>query len=62
MIPTVVFAVAYPVRPCSRKTLARDVASTLAELLHERSIARRILEVTAGETPIAEAVRDTIRG
>ena len=34
-----------------------DVAATLAELLHEPRIARRILELTQGATPIAQAVR-----
>lgn len=33
-----------------------DVAATLAELLHEPRIRRRILELTQGETPIALAV------
>lgn len=37
-----------------------DVAATLAELLHEPRIRRRILELTAGETPIAFAVRANI--
>ncbi|MFW2514358.1 NAD(P)H-binding protein [Demequina sp. SO4-13] len=34
-----------------------DVAATLAELLHEPRIRRRILEVTQGSTPIARAVQ-----
>ena len=33
-----------------------DVAATLAELLHEPRIRRRVLEVTQGATPIARAV------
>ena len=33
-----------------------DVASTIAELIHTPAIGRRILEVTGGTTPIAEAV------
>jgi uncharacterized protein YbjT (DUF2867 family) len=38
-----------------------DVASTLAELLHEPRIGRQILEVNTGSTPIAEAVRANVR-
>ncbi len=38
-----------------------DVASTLAELLHEPRIRREILEVDRGSTPIAQAVRDQFR-
>ncbi|WP_329439675.1 NAD(P)H-binding protein [Streptomyces canus] len=38
-----------------------DVASTLAELLHEPRIGRRILELNTGSTPIAEAVRANVR-
>ena len=38
-----------------------DVAATLAELLHEPRIRRQILELTDGETPIAAAVRASIR-
>lgn len=34
----------------------QDVAATLAELLHEPRIQRRILELTQGSTPIARAV------
>lgn len=34
----------------------QDVAATLAELLHEPRIRRRILELTQGATPIARAV------
>ncbi len=34
-----------------------DVAATLAELLHEPGIRRRILELTQGATPIVQAVR-----
>lgn len=34
-----------------------DAARTLAEVLHERRISRQILEVTAGSTPISEAVQ-----
>ena len=33
-----------------------DVAATLAEIVHQPGIRRRILEVNAGRTPIAEAV------
>jgi uncharacterized protein YbjT (DUF2867 family) len=33
-----------------------DVAATIATLLHSQRVSRRILEVTAGETPIASAV------
>ncbi len=33
-----------------------DVAATIATLLHSPRVSRRILEVTAGETPIASAV------
>ena len=33
-----------------------DVAMTTAELLHASAISRRVLEVTGGATPIAEAV------
>ncbi|MDB6013485.1 MAG: oxidoreductase ylbE [Gammaproteobacteria bacterium] len=33
-----------------------DVAATIAALLHSPGVRRRILEVTAGETPIASAV------
>lgn len=38
-----------------------DVASTLAELLHEPLIGRQILELNAGSTPIEEAVRANVR-
>ena len=38
-----------------------DVAATLAELLHEPRIGRRILELNQGSTPIASAVRASIR-
>jgi uncharacterized protein YbjT (DUF2867 family) len=38
-----------------------DVAATLAELLHEPRISRRILELNQGSTPIASAVRASIR-
>lgn len=38
-----------------------DVASTLAELLHEPRIRRQILELTQGLTPIDQAVRSIIR-
>lgn len=38
-----------------------DVAATLAELLHEPRIRRQILELNAGETPVATAVRASIR-
>ncbi|WP_415973830.1 NAD(P)H-binding protein [Rhodococcus sp. 077-4] len=44
------------------ETITRaDVARTMAELLHEARISRRILEVTAGATPIARAVHQNIR-
>ncbi|MDN4481639.1 NAD(P)H-binding protein [Demequina muriae] len=39
-----------------------DVAETLAELLHEPRIRRRILEVTEGSTPIAWAVLANVLG
>ena len=39
----------------------QDVAATLAELLHEPRIRRRILELNQGETPIASAVRANVR-
>lgn len=38
-----------------------DVASTLAELLHEPRIGRQILELNTGSTPIEEAVRANVR-
>jgi uncharacterized protein YbjT (DUF2867 family) len=38
-----------------------DVAATLAELLHEPRIGRQILELNEGETPIASAVRASVR-
>lgn len=38
-----------------------DVAATLAELLHEPRIARQILELTQGSTPIVQAVLANIR-
>ena len=38
-----------------------DVAATLAQLLHEPRIGRQILELNAGETPIAAAVRANVR-
>ncbi|WP_114559822.1 NAD(P)H-binding protein [Desertihabitans aurantiacus] len=38
-----------------------DVAATLAELLHEPRVRRQLLEVTQGSTPVAQAVRATIR-
>ncbi|WP_266393005.1 NAD(P)H-binding protein [Streptomyces canus] len=38
-----------------------DVAATLAELLHEPRIGRRILELNTGSTPIEEAVRANVR-
>jgi len=38
-----------------------DVAATLAEVLHEKGTRRQILELTAGPTPIAEAVAATVR-
>ena len=33
-----------------------DVAATLAELVHAPAVSRKILELTEGDTPIAEAV------
>jgi uncharacterized protein YbjT (DUF2867 family) len=39
-----------------------DVADVLVELLHQPSINRRILELTRGETPFAEAVRAQLAG
>ncbi|MFF2852297.1 NAD(P)H-binding protein [Streptomyces sp. NPDC058001] len=38
-----------------------DVATTLAELLHEPRIGRQILELNTGSTPIEEAVRANVR-
>ncbi|MET8560845.1 NAD(P)-binding oxidoreductase [Streptomyces flaveolus] len=38
-----------------------DVAATLAALLHEPRIGRRILELNTGSTPIEEAVRANVR-
>jgi uncharacterized protein YbjT (DUF2867 family) len=38
-----------------------DVADTLAELLHEPRISRRILELTTGSTPIRDAVDANVR-
>ncbi|MDQ1037044.1 uncharacterized protein YbjT (DUF2867 family) [Streptomyces sp. V3I8] len=38
-----------------------DVALTLAELLHEPGITRQILELTAGDTPIPDAVHANVR-
>ena len=38
-----------------------DVASTLAELLHEPRIGRQILELNEGSTPIEEAVQANVR-
>lgn len=38
-----------------------DVAATLAELLHEPGVGRQVLELTTGETPIADAVRANTR-
>jgi uncharacterized protein YbjT (DUF2867 family) len=38
-----------------------DVAATLAELVHEPRVRRQILELDEGETPIATAVRASIR-
>ena len=38
-----------------------DVATTLAELLHEPRIGRQVLELDAGETPVADAVRANVR-
>jgi uncharacterized protein YbjT (DUF2867 family) len=39
-----------------------DVADVLVELLHQPSVNRRILELTRGETPFAEAVRAQLAG
>lgn len=39
----------------------QDVADTLAALLHEPGITQQLLELTQGETPIAEAVAANIR-
>lgn len=38
-----------------------DEVLTLVELLHEPRIARQILELDTGSTPIAEAVRANVR-
>ena len=38
-----------------------DVASTLAELLHEPRVSRQVLELNEGQTPIAFAVRASVR-
>jgi uncharacterized protein YbjT (DUF2867 family) len=38
-----------------------DVAATLAEVLHEERVTRQVLEVTAGSTPISEAVQQNVR-
>lgn len=38
-----------------------DVAATLAELLHEPRIGRRIRELDTGSTPVGEAVRANVR-
>jgi uncharacterized protein YbjT (DUF2867 family) len=38
-----------------------DVAATLAGILHEPRISRQILEVTAGDTPIADAISHNTR-
>ncbi|MDQ1022180.1 hypothetical protein [Streptomyces afghaniensis] len=38
-----------------------DVATTLAELLHEPRIGRQILELNTGSTPIEEALRANVR-
>jgi len=38
-----------------------DVAATLAELLHTPAVRRKILELTEGPTPIAEAVARFVR-
>lgn len=38
-----------------------DVAATLAELLHEPRIGRRILELNTGTTPIRDAVEANVR-
>jgi uncharacterized protein YbjT (DUF2867 family) len=37
-----------------------DVAATLAEIVHQPDLRRRILEVDQGDTPIAEAVLDHV--
>lgn len=39
-----------------------DVAATLAGLLHETRISRQILEATAGDTPITDAISHATRG
>lgn len=39
----------------------QDVADTMAELLHEPRITRRILELNHGDTPVAEAVQAAVR-
>lgn len=45
------------------ETITRaDVAATLAGLLHEPRISRQILEVTAGETPVADAIAHNANG
>lgn len=38
-----------------------DVAATLAELIHAPSVSQQILELTEGDTPIAEAVGALVR-
>jgi uncharacterized protein YbjT (DUF2867 family) len=38
-----------------------DVAATLAELIHASAVSRKILELTEGDTPIAEAVGAIVR-
>lgn len=38
-----------------------DVAGILAELLHDPRLGRQVLELNAGTTPIADAVRANVR-
>ena len=38
-----------------------DVAATLAEIIHQPGISRQILELTAGDVPIADAVAANVR-
>lgn len=43
-----------------RSVTRDDVAATLAEIVHQPDLRRRILEVDQGDTPIAEAVRGNV--
>jgi uncharacterized protein YbjT (DUF2867 family) len=43
-----------------RSISREDVAATLAEIVHQPGLRRRILEVDQGETPIVEAVRGNV--